>query len=172
MRVIVGSLNPTKIDGVRQAFSHYFDEMKVDGKDVESDSPDQPFDEDTVKGALTRAVNAHEEGCDFGVGVEAGLFWCNEIGYMDFQVAVIHDGKTATYGFGPGFLFPPEVVENALEGIEVGDSMEELTGIDSIGEKYGAIHYLTGGKVSRSELTRMAVVMALIPRLNPEHYEL
>ncbi len=171
MKVIVGSLNPTKIEGARKAFSQYFEDLDVDGKNVESGSPDQPFDGDTIMGALNRAVNAHGD-CDFGVGIEAGLFWFEEIGYIDFQAAVIYDGQNATYGFGPGFAFPPEVIQSALKGTEVGDSMEQLTGIEDIGEKYGAIHYLTRGKVSRGELTRMAVTMALIPRLNPEHYEL
>lgn len=171
MKVVVGSLNPTKIEGTRQAFSPYFEHLEVDGRDVESGSPDQPFDGDTIRGALNRAVNAYSH-CDLGVGIEAGLFWFEGIGYVDFQVAVIYDGQNSTYGFGPGFVFPPNVVENALKGIEVGDSMEQLSGIKDLGEKYGAIHYLTKGKVSRSELTRLAVTMALIPRLNPEHYDL
>lgn len=171
MKVIVGSLNPTKIEGTRQAFSQYFDDLEVDGKDVESGSPDQPFNGDTINGARNRAVNAYGE-CDLGVGIEAGLFWFDETGYVDFQVAVIFDGRNATYGFGPGFAFPPEVTENALKGTEVGDSMEQLTGIKDMGEKYGAIHYLTQGRVSREELARLAVTMALIPRLNPQHYDL
>ncbi len=171
MKVIVGSLNPTKIEGTRQAFSQYFEDLEVEGRDVDSGSPDQPFDEETINGALNRAVNAHD-GCDFSVGVEAGLFRFEGVGHIDFQVAVVYDGHSATYGFGPGFSFPPEVIENAIKGTEVGDSMEKLTGIEDIGEKYGAIHYLTRGKVSRGELTRLAVTMALIPRLNPEHYEL
>lgn len=171
MRVIVGSLNPTKIEGTRQALSQYFEDLHVDGKKVESGSPDQPFDGDTISGAFNRAVNAYSN-CDFGVGIEAGLFYFEGIDYVDFQVAVIYDGKNVTYGFGPGFAFPPEVVKGALKGTEVGDSMEQITGINDIGEKYGAIHYLTRGKVSRGELTRLAVTMALIPRLNPEHYDL
>ncbi|MFO7968213.1 MAG: inosine/xanthosine triphosphatase [Archaeoglobaceae archaeon] len=171
MKVIVGSLNPTKIEGTRQAFSPYFEDLYVEGKDVDSGSPDQPFDKDTIKGAFNRAVNAHSDG-DLGVGIEAGLFWFEGIGHMDFQVAVIYDGQNASYGFGPGFAFPPEVIEKALKGTEVGDSMEQLTGIEDIGEKYGAIHYLTGGKVSRDELSRLAVTMALIPRINPENYDL
>ena len=46
----------------------------------------------------------------------------------------------------------------------------EITGIKDIGERTGAIHYLTKGAISRVELTRIAVIMALIPWINGELY--
>jgi len=173
MKVTVGSTNPTKVEGVRLAFNQYFDDVEIVPKDVDSGVPPQPFNDDVIKGAINRAINAFEN-CDYSVGVEAGLFTINNTitGYMDFQVAVIYDGEKFTIGFGPGFEFPPSVVKKALEGMEVGEVMEKITGIEKIGEKFGAIYYLTKGRISRIELTRLAVTMALIPRINKELYKI
>jgi len=174
MKVVVGSLNPTKIEGVKRAFEQYFDQVVVEGKSVDSGVPDQPFNSDTVKGAINRAINAYSPDYDFSVGVEAGLFSLKNTltGYLDFQVVAIYNGSRITIGFGPGFEYPPVVVEEVLKGKEVGDVMDEITGIERLGEKTGAIHYLTKGVISRSELTRIAVTMALIPWINSGLYEL
>ncbi len=50
--------------------------------------------------------------------------------------------------------------------------MDEITGIKNLGEKTGAIHFLTKGTISRDELTRIAVTMALIPWINEELYKI
>jgi len=173
MRVVVGSENPTKVEGVRLAFEQFFDDVEVVPKSVDSGVPPQPFNYDVIRGAMNRAIRAFEEDCDFSVGVEAGLFEIENTltGFMDFQVAVIYDGTRYTIGFGPGFEFPRKVVKEALRGREVGKVMEELTGIREIGRRFGAIHYLTKGAVSRIELTRLAVTMALIPWINEDLYD-
>jgi inosine/xanthosine triphosphatase len=173
VRIAIGSLNPTKIEGVKKAFAQYFD-VDVDSKNVESGVGGQPFNADVVKGAINRAINAYSTDYDFSVGIEAGLFSLKNTltGYLDFQVAAIYNGFKLTLGFGPGFEYPSVIIEEVLKGREVGDVMERLTGIERLGEKVGAIHYLTKGVVSRSELTRMAVTMALIPWINSELYEL
>lgn len=173
MKVIVGSLNPTKIDGVKKAFNQFFDDVIVEGVKVDSGVSNQPFNNDVVKGAINRAINSFHD-CNFSVGIEAGLFSLKNTitGYIDFQVAAIYNGKRITIGFGPGFEYPPVVVDEVLKGKEVGDIMDEITGIENLGEKTGAIHYLTKGVISRSELARIAVTMALIPWINREMYEI
>ncbi len=171
MRVAVGSTNPTKVEGVKLAFESYFERVEVIPKKVNSGVSSQPIGDEVILGAINRARNAYGD-CDFSVGIEAGLFpFKNTItGYVDFQVAVIYDGEKYSLGFGPGFEFPPFVVENALRGMEVGRIMSNFTGIKDIGKRMGAIHYLTKGKVSRIDLTRIAVKMALIPWLNEKLY--
>jgi inosine/xanthosine triphosphatase len=173
MNVAVGSLNPTKIEGTRQAFSQYFDLVNVRGVNVKSGVENQPFDDNTIEGAINRAIKSYNKDYDFSVGVEAGLFKFKGTitGYIDFQIAAIFNGEKTTIGFGPGFEYPPSVVDKVLEGTEVGDVMEELTGIQGLGESFGAIHYLTGGIISRTELSRIAVTMALVPWINLKHYE-
>lgn len=170
MRVVVGSKNPTKIEGTRLAFEQFFGKVEVLG--VEVKTKDQPFDEETIEGAIKRALLSYSEDFDFSVGIEAGLFRVPKTisGYMDFQVAAIYNGKRFTLGFGPGFEYPLEVVELAKSGVEVGKTMEKISGIEGIGKKFGAIHFLSKGAISRVELSKLAVTMALIPWINEELY--
>ncbi|MDK2876836.1 MAG: inosine/xanthosine triphosphatase [Archaeoglobaceae archaeon] len=173
MRVAVGSKNPTKIEGTKLAFQHFFKDVEVVGINVETRFK-QPFNEETITGAIERALKSYSEDFDFSVGIEAGLIAVNKTltGYMDFQVAVVYNGKRFTIGFGPGFEYPREVVEKALKGIEVGKTMEKISGIENLGKKFGAVHYLSKGAISRVELSRIAVTMALIPWLNTNLYDL
>ncbi len=174
MKVMVGTKNPVKVMGVRRAFSRYFDDVEVLSKDVASGVGEQPFNQQTVTGAVNRAKNAYSEDCSFSVGIEAGLFSCPSTitGYIDFQVACIFDGKRYTIGFGPGFEYPPAVVALVLEGRAVGSVMEELTGMKELGRKKGAIGYLSKDVIRREDLTEIAVTMALIPWINRDIYGL
>ena len=174
MRVVVGTENPAKLKGVEKAFGKFFEKVEVVGKAVNPEVPSQPFNSETIRGAINRAKKAYSDEFDFSVGIEAGLFRVDNTfsGYVDFQVACIYNGKTFTIGFGPGFEYPKKVVEEVLKGKEVGDVMDEISGIENLGEKFGAIGFLTRRKVERSDLTEIAVTMALIPWLNRELYEL
>mgnify|MGYP003872459767 CR=1 FL=1 len=172
MKINVGSENPAKVEGVKLAFEQFFNEVTIQPKPVVSGVPSQPFDVEVIEGAINRAIKAYDS-CDFSVGVEAGFFKTKRTitGYVDFQVAAIYNGERFTLGFGPGFEFPPLVVERVLnEKTEAGKVMSELTGIRDIGKKLGAVHYLTKGVITRIELTRLCVTMALIPFLNPGFY--
>lgn len=168
MRVAVGSKNPTKVEGVKKAFECYFKEVEVEGFEVKTSIPPQPFDFQTIVGAIERAKICWREDFDFSVGIEAGLFKMpyTITGYLDFQVAAVFDGNKIAIGFGPGFEYPPRVVEEVLEGKEVGAVMEKFSGIKDLGKKIGAVYFLSKGVVSRVDLTKMAVLMALIPFIN------
>ena len=172
VKVIVGSLNPLKVEGVRKAFLQYFERIEVNAVKAKSGVSKQPFNADVVKGAVNRALGVYEPSYDFSVGVEAGLFSLkNSItGFLDFQVAVVYNGHRMSIGFGPGFEYPPLVIDEVLKGKEVGSIMEKITGIKNIGRKTGAIHFLTKGIISRIDLTKIAVTMALIPWVNKELY--
>ncbi|MDI3497943.1 inosine/xanthosine triphosphatase [Archaeoglobus sp.] len=172
VRVVVGSKNPTKIEGARQAFEQYFDDVEIVGVEVSTSAPPQPFDAETVRGAIERAKKAYSPDFDFSVGIEAGLFRSEHTltGYLDFQVAAVYDGERCTIGFGPGFEYPKLVVEEVLKGKEVGEVMEKVSGIKNLGKKVGAVHYLSKGAISRTDLSRISVTMALIPFINREMY--
>jgi inosine/xanthosine triphosphatase len=168
----VGSKNRNKVAAAKKVFSRFFKELKVRTVKVETSVPEQPFDNDTVKGARERAAKALEKGGDFGVGIEAGLFW-NPVArkYFDVQYCAVMDKMgNMTIGHGSGFCYPDEVVAEIERGATVSEAMEVATGIKDIGEKMGAVGYLTKGKLNRAELTEQAVLMALIPRIRRELY--
>lgn len=177
MRTIyVGTGNPAKRDAAERVFARVFPEeqWEVRSVEVDTDVPEQPFEGDVARGARERARAAAQWGdADYGVGVEAGLIWHETLDvYFDVQYAVVvdRDGH-ATAGHGPGFVYPPSVVETVVNGRRtVGEAMAELSGIAEIGQRMGAIGYLSRGHMDRTVLTEQAILMALVPRLRQEHY--
>jgi inosine/xanthosine triphosphatase len=92
---------------------------------------------------------------------------------MDVQACVIidHAGRS-TYGHGPGFTYPADIVAQVRTGKTVGEILSAISGIEEIGKKEGAVGWLSRGHMTRTQLTEPAVLMAMIPRLRAEMYGL
>ncbi|MBI3860079.1 MAG: DUF84 family protein [Thaumarchaeota archaeon] len=74
-------------------------------------------------------------------------------------------------GHSAGYPLPTASIERLLSnGGELEQLAERLSGVGQIGDKGGLVHHLTGGKVTRSDLTEQCVVMALIPWLHADEY--
>lgn len=174
LRVAVGSTNEAKIRAVRNVFAQVFGLVEVTSVEPSGQAKKQPMEDQTIEGAIVRAKEAlARTSADFGVGIEAGLFFNRALGkYLDVQYCVVVDASDhMTVGHGPGFEYPPEVVRSVLQGGTVGDTMSRITGIDDIGRKQGSIGYLSEGLMDRTSLSEIAVLMALIPRIRRELYE-
>ncbi len=174
VKVAVGSTNKVKIDAVRNIFTQAFGLVEMVSIEPDRTVPNQPVEENTIKGAIQRARSAMEKTrADYAVGIEAGLFFNKVLKrHLDIQYcAIIDSGGKMTVGHGPGFEYPPEVVKAVLEGGTVGDTMSRLTEIEKIGHNMGSVGYLSDGMIDRTALTEIAVLMALIPRLRKELYE-
>ncbi|HWG92282.1 MAG TPA: inosine/xanthosine triphosphatase [Candidatus Thermoplasmatota archaeon] len=177
VRVRVGSDNPVKVEAARRVLSRIHGELEVRGVPVLTTVPEQPFEEDTWKGAVARAKAALGDGSEahFGVGIEAGLVWSEAVkDHLDVQwCAIVDRGGRVTLGHGPGFQYPPAVTRAVREEERtVGSVMGDLTGNLDIGKTTGAIGYLTRGALDRTALTESAVLMALVPRFRRELYGL
>lgn len=173
MKIAAGTMNPVKIQAIKNVFTNIFKEVEVIPVSVNSRVGSEPFNVKVIIGAIERAKQAYISGVDYAVGIEAGLFKNPYAisGYLDMQYCAIYDGEKTTIGCGAGFEYPRKVVERVLkENKEIGAVMEELTGIKDIGETIGSIGYLSKGIINRITLTEQAVLMALIPRLNPKIY--
>lgn len=171
LRVFVGSNNPVKVQAARAVAKLLFSSVQVAPAEVDSGVPQQPKGNETIVGAMNRARAALGEG-DYGLGIEAGLFW-NEVAghHFDFQVCVVVDRRgEATVGFGPGFYFPPSIMALVEQGRTVSGAIEDLYGIKDIGRGPGAVGYLTEDRTNRRRITEMAVLMALLPRIRRELY--
>ena len=173
----VGSKNKVKIRAVEIAFKNVFGNCKVKGMAVDSEVSPQPIDNETIVGAENRARAAFEKfplksDPTFAVGLEAGLFWVPTIKqFVDVQYCAILDrGGEITYGHSPGFYYPSEFYDSIEKGIEIEKIVEKLYGISDIGEKNGAIGFLTNDRVTREELLVSAVEMALVPRMKYRLY--
>jgi len=172
MKVAVGSTNPVKVKAVESVFRRVYGEVSVEAVAAAPGVPAQPFGEETVTGAINRAKSAFApEKFDLGVGIEAGLFKVSEAEItIDIQYCAIYDGSWLTLGCGSGFEYPSIVLGEVLAGKEVGDVMSRVAGVENLGEKQGAIGFLSKGMLTRTQLTEQSVFMALIPRMNPHLY--
>lgn len=177
MFVAVGSSNPVKVQAVRNVFSLFFPKVDVVMVEVRSVVPSQPIGiDETIRGAIGRAKRALEqEKCaEMGVGIEAGLLPVphSVSGWMDQQYAAIADRhRRVTIGGGLSFEYPARVVLQVLSTkTEVGKVMDRLTGIEGLGRRQGGVGYFSKGALDRVRLSELAVLMAMIPRLNEEMY--
>ena len=57
MKILIGTKNPGKIQGAKQAFDNYFKDIEVTGIPVSSDVSDEPVDLDIYNGARNRVNN-------------------------------------------------------------------------------------------------------------------
>jgi len=170
LKIVAGTTNPSKIKGIENAYKKLLGKnVKVVSVRVESGVSAQPLSlEETIRGAINRAKKAIEQirDADEGVGVEAGFFNLLDKTF-DVQIAAIIDRENnITYGLSPAFQIPPLFVDKILkEGIELEVVVDNYFGTKDIGIKGGFISILTKNKITREELTELAVAMALIPRI-------
>ncbi len=170
--IAVGSANPNKMRGIGKAAKRLFSNAKVIGIDVDSGVSDQPFNGETITGAVNRAkaiARKHEaEGADYFVGLESGIF---EQGgrFFDFQwCSVLHAGKIHL-GCSMGFEIPREQAERLkAHKITLSELYHNITGDKDIGIKEGVINYLSRGVLKRSEMTEQAFLCAMIPVIHAE----
>ncbi len=173
MKIIVGSKNPVKFQATGNVLEKIYGELEVQAIDVDSGVPDQPIGLNvTIQGAINRAKNAFSPDFDLSVGIESGLLEVPHsiTGYLDLQWCAIYDGEKITLGVSAGFEYPPLVIEQVLSGKEVGDVMDQVTGVDKLGQKTGAVSHLTQGMLDRTGNTEQCVLMAMVPRMNEDLY--
>jgi inosine/xanthosine triphosphatase len=172
MKILVGSVNPVKVDSVKEAFSNYFFDIEVIGIDVESGVPVQPIGDDTFIGARNRAnnllkINNEKNLCaDLFVGIEGGI--ANQFNkWFAFGCMCVID-KHGNEGFGtsPHFELPNLVTEQLLNGVELGVVMDNIQNEENTKQKQGAIGYFTKGAMNRKELYVEGLKVAVIPLLH------
>lgn len=162
--ISVGSINRVKVEAVRNVMERIYGEVRITAVDAKSGVPEQPFGEQTRRGAENRARMALGDH-EISVGIEAGVFEFPD-GLYDIQHCCIisKDGRT-TYGQGSGFRYPDEVAKLVRLGSTVGDAFDELYGSEGIGKKAGAVGMLSRGLLDRLSLTEQSVTAAMIPRI-------
>ncbi len=141
MIVRVGSVNPVKVRAVRRAFRMFFPRVRVLPVSVGTSVSEIPETlRGILRGARERARRSLGEA-DFAVGIEAGTFRLAGGTYL-VTLACVTDGERWATGGSPFFAVP---------------DLDLLRGAGAS----GAIGTLTGERVTREELTRAAVLMAI-----------
>jgi inosine/xanthosine triphosphatase len=172
IKINVGTHNPLKVRATRNVLEKIYTNVDVEGIEVDSGVRDQPIGlDETIEGAMNRARNAFI-GVNLSVGIESGFLATPHsiTGYLDLQWCAIYDGDKITLGVSAGFEYPPAVVDEVLKGKEVGEVMDRVTGVEKLGQKTGAVSFLSRGLLDRTENTEQCVLMAMIPRMNEGVY--
>jgi inosine/xanthosine triphosphatase len=171
--VSVGSLNPVKIDAVRDAFTRYWSEAVIVGVEVDTGVSAMPMsDDECLTGARNRAKLARELGdSDFGVGLEGGVNQ-EAAGLMLLGwVVIVHRDGRESVSCTTKIPLPKMLADRILAGEELGPVMDDLLNATGTAKKGGASGALTAGLVMRKEKFEMAVAYALSPFVAPQFYE-
>lgn len=167
-KVIIASLNPAKINAVKSAFEAAFPSKAFDfiGVNVPSDVAEQPMSSDeTYLGATNRIHHAQStiKDGDFYVGIEAGI----DVD-VTFAWMVIESHGQRGQSRSASVMLPPQVLTQLKPNRELGDIMDEVFGTHNIKQQGGAIGLLTQHQLTRSSVYHQALILALIPFINPQ----
>ena len=171
MKILMGTQNPGKIEGARQAFVKYFEEVEIEGIAVNSEVGNQPTNDEIMDGAKNRVKNLkkyakeNNKKADFYIASEAGI--TNLLGeWMDFNLAVIENEQgEQSVGSSAGFQIPQKYVLEVMN-TELGKVMDRVLEGKELSKANGGIGVLTKDEITRVDLTRQAFIMALIKFLN------
>ena len=171
MRILMGTKNPGKIEGAKQAFEKYFENVEIEGVPVSSNVGDQPINEEILQGAKNRVKNLKEYAsknnikADFYISSEAGI--TDSLGeWIDINAVVIEDSKgIQSVGTSQGFPIPDKYIEE-IKKSELGKVMDKIFSEKELGKGKGGISFLTKDEISRIDLTRNAFIMALTKHIN------
>lgn len=176
MKVLVGSLNPVKINAVKEAFSKYFDGVTAVGWDISSGVPDQPIGDEIFEGAKNRAQelkklnNSHDLQADYFVGIEGGVMK----GFHKYRsfgcMCIIDKQDRISFGTSPQYELPEFIIKELLKGVELGKVTDRLTGEKNTKHKGGTVGFLTKGVMDRKEFYVHGLTVALIPFINADKY--
>jgi inosine/xanthosine triphosphatase len=152
MRIAVGSKNPAKINAVKGTFID--GSFEIVSVDAESGVSEQPMsDEETIKGAVNRAIQAAERAeADIGIGLEGG------VQQTQFGLMLCNWGALAVKGMEPIIAggaripLPEEIARQLLKGAELGPVMDEYAKKQNVRKNEGAVGIFTNGQINRSEM--------------------
>ncbi|MEW6196653.1 MAG: inosine/xanthosine triphosphatase [Bacteroidota bacterium] len=176
MKILVGSVNPVKVDSVKEAFSLYFENVDVISREVESGVSIQPVNDETFTGARNRAINLYnidsreKINADYYVGIEGGIARQFDRWFAFGCMCIIDKDGFEGFGTSPHFELPEYVIEKLLQGTELGDVMDEILNEKNSKQKQGAIGYFTNGVMNRKELYIEGLKVAVIPFLHKKFF--
>ncbi len=166
MKLLVGTKNPGKLEGVKEAILVYYSDVVIDGCDAESGVSDQPVNDETLVGARNRAKEALNYSLrnglqyDLFVGIEEGIVelygkWFNA------NIAVVLDPSGNEYiGLGPLLPIPNSYLDD-IKANGLGRVMNKMFDKQSLNIGLGGIYNLTNNSVIRIHVTKESVIMAL-----------
>ena len=171
MKALIGTANPGKIQGAKEALEVYYKDVEIDGYKASSDVSDQPVNEETLEGARNRVNNtikyAKENNidADLYLGIESGIMELyGEWFITNFAVVKDRDGYES-FSIGPVIPVPQKYVQEIID-TDFGTVMTKIFNEKDLGKGVGGVNSLTNDSISRIQITKEAFVTALITHAN------
>ncbi|MEM4389981.1 MAG: pantetheine-phosphate adenylyltransferase [Candidatus Micrarchaeia archaeon] len=161
----VGTRNPAKLGAIQSTAGKIFRTTNLRVLAVPVRTAKQPFGKQTIAGAEKRArlAFARTRGCDYGIGLESGLFRFGDRFY-DFLWCCVFDGESVSFGCSMGFEIPKELTA-LVKRMELSEAFERITGEKHIGRREGVLGRISGGLAARPDMVAQALKMAFVPRI-------
>lgn len=171
MKILIGTGNPGKIQGAKEAFENYFNNFDIEGISVPSNVSEEPVNNEIYEGARNRVDNlknyAKKNNIDaeYFLGIESGI--TNLLGkWVIINIAVIKDKNGyESWGTSPAFPVPDKYVDEIIT-TNLGQVMDDIFKQCDLRSDKGGISFLTKEVISRIDMTREAFIMALTQHIN------
>ncbi|NSW53633.1 MAG: inosine/xanthosine triphosphatase [Anaerolineae bacterium] len=170
-KIVVASKNPVKQQAALRAFTRAFpgDEFSLHSCSVPSGVRDQPMSSmETYQGAHNRVQAARQvlPAADFWLGIEGGVE--KELGSIfSFAWVCIYGAERWGQARSGTFALPEAIVELVRQGKELGEADDIVFQRSNSKQSNGAVGLLTNDRMNRTELYEHAILLALIPYLQP-----
>lgn len=164
-RVIVASQNPVKLAVARKAFIQVFPNQALEIVAVQTDSgvPAQPFDEQTLEGAMHRLaqIRMSHPNADYWISQEGGLFHDSVDVYHNraWIVACDRQGHIAKSSTA-SFALPKGIATLVESGLELGEASDIYWNTTGLKHGVGGIGHLTDGLIDRTQFYVQAAIIA------------
>lgn len=175
MKVAVGSMNPVKVNAVKEAFEKLFPDKKweVIGVDVKSGVSDQPMsDEESIKGARSRAKKAIKKlDAHFGVGLEGGLHKIRKHWFDCGWIVVVNKKGEEGIGSSIRIQMSKKMMKLVFSGKELGEVSDIL--FNKVNSKQAEGHFgiMTKNLITRTHGYLDGVLSALSRFVHPKLFE-
>lgn len=172
--IIIASRNPVKRQAILRGFKQIFpgENFEITAAEAASGVCDQPVgDDETRRGALNRlnAIKSQYPRADYWSAIEGGVADVDDR-LSAFAWIVIANQQHMGWSRSASFFLPENVAELVRQGVELGEADDRVFGRQNSKQMNGAVGILTRDAVDREELYAHAVLLALIPFLNPTLY--
>lgn len=175
IKVAIGSKNPVKLQATKNAFMFVWPDKDFEFISVETNSGvnDQPMsDEETIKGAESRAKQAQEKiKADFGVGLEGGICKINNQYFARAWMAVMDKNGDIGLGSTLSAPLPDKFMKLINDGVELGKAHDIITGRENTKQQEGYFGFISSNHITREKGYINAMIMALAKFKKPDIFE-
>jgi inosine/xanthosine triphosphatase len=164
MKVVVASKSFSKVQATKIGFEKIFGESpEIVELEVDTGISAMPLSsEEMQRGAYNRTQHALElySDADYWVGIEGGFTYEHGAYYCSTWVCIFNK-EQSSFGRTMSFPVPKNILNDVLQGEELGDVIERIGTISRSNE--GLIGLCTNNSWSRIEFNVGGVVSALVP---------